>query len=181
MRGISAPQWIEFGFWLTFAGLAWYFSYEFSRDVEMYRFGADGWPRLVIALVVVAACGQLYYAWQEAHSADAPDPETMPSLWDRMSEAGAGSLTRMSLLLLMPMVYALLLDRTGFYFTTPVFLASYLFVSGERRWSRVILIPLAISTAVTVLFTRYLYMSLPVGYWPGFYDFSNWLVVLLRS
>ena len=33
---------------------------------------------------------------------------------------------------------------------------------------------------LTVLFTRFLYVGLPVGYWPGFYDFSNWLVVLIR-
>ena len=147
----------------------------------MYRFGADGWPRLIIGLIVVAACGQLYHAWQESRGPDAPDPEAMPSLWDRMAEVGAGSMGRMAVLLLLPVCYALLLERTGFYFTTPVFLAAYLFASGEHRWGRVILIPLVISGVVTVLFTRYLYMSLPVGYWPGFYDFSNWLVVLLRS
>jgi len=181
MRGIGAPQWVEFGFWLLLAAFAWYFSYDFSRDVEMYRFGADGWPRLIIVLVVVAALGQLAHAWQEARVPDAADPQAMPTLWDRMAELGSGQIARMSFLLLLPIVYALLLENTGFYFTTPLFLAAYLFASGEHRWSRVVAIPLVISALVTVLFTRYLYMSLPVGYWPGFYDFSNWLVVLLRS
>ena len=29
--------------------------------------------------------------------------------------------------------------------------------------------------------TRVLYVGLPTGYWPGFYDFGNWVVVLLRG
>lgn len=181
MRGVGVPQWIEFGFWLLLAALAWYFSYEFSREVQMYRFGAAGWPRLIIVLVVFAAIGQLFYEWQTARNPDVSEADLPPTMWDRISDMGTAPVVRMGLLLLLPICYALLLQNTGFYLTTPVFLTAYLFVSGERRWGRVILIPLVISGAVTVLFTRYLYMSLPVGYWPGFYDFSNWLVVLLRS
>ena len=34
---------------------------------------------------------------------------------------------------------------------------------------------------VTVIFTRLLYVGLPTGYWPGFYDFGNWVVVFVRA
>ena len=177
MRRLSASQWFEFGFWVTFAGLAWYFSYDFSRDVEMYRFGADGWPRLIIILTAIAASGQMISVWRQAPR----EASDQPGLIERLLDTPFAPAARLGFLLLLPIVYSLLLEKTGYYFTTPVFLALYLRVSGEDRWSRVLLIPLAIYGAVTVLFTRYLYMSLPVGYWPGFYDFSNWLVVLLRS
>ena len=179
MRGPSAAQWFEFGFWMVFAGLAWYFSYDFSREVRGYRYGADTWPRLVIILMAIAATGQLVSVWRQA-AQDGADAD-QGGLLDRLLDTQLAPAARMGFLLLLPIVYALLLEKTGFYFTTPVFLALYLLVSGERRWSRVLLIPLIISGAITLLFTRYLYMSLPVGYWPGFYDFSNWLVVFLRS
>ena len=179
MRRLTAAQWFEFGFWVVFASLAWFYSYDFAREVRGYRYGADTWPRLIIILMAVAATGQMVSVWRQARASD--DDTERGGLLDRMLDIEIAPAARMAFLLLLPIVYALLLEKTGFYFTTPVFLALYLLVSGERRWSRVLLIPLGISAAVTVLFTRYLYMSLPVGYWPGFYDFSNWLVVFLRS
>ena len=42
-------------------------------------------------------------------------------------------------------------------------------------------VPGVIYGVVTLIFTRVLYVGLPTGYWPGFYDFGNWFVVLLRS
>lgn len=43
-----------------------------------------------------------------------------------------------------------------------------------------ILVPLLIYGVITVIFTRVLFLQLPIGYWPGFYDFGNWAVILLR-
>ena len=181
MRGLGAAKWFEFVFWMGIAALAWYFSLDFDREVQMYKFGADGWPRLIILLIACAAVGQVVHNWQEANRADRPEEAPTDSLLDRVLDVGMAPIARMGILLALPIVYAAMLEKMGFYFMTPVFLAGYLFVSGEHRWSRVILIPLVLWGGVTVLFTRYLYLSLPVGYWPGFYDFSNWLVVLLRS
>ena len=36
---------------------------------------------------------------------------------------------------------------------------------------------LGLYAVVTLIFTRLLYVGLPTGYWPGFYDFGNWVVV----
>ena len=78
------------------------------------------------------------------------------------------------------MAYASLLQAAGYYALTPLFLAAFLAVTGERRIKWLIIVPLAIYGVLTIVFTRYLYVGLPTGYWPGFYDFSNWLVVLVR-
>jgi hypothetical protein len=90
------------------------------------------------------------------------------------------SITRMGLTLALPIVYASLLNYTGYYFTTPLFLAGYLYLIGERRVKWLVIVPIAIWAVLTIVFTRFLYVGLPVGYWPGFYDFSNWLIVLIR-
>jgi hypothetical protein len=86
----------------------------------------------------------------------------------------------MGITLALPIVYASLLNGTGYYFTTPLFLAAYLYMTGVRAARPLILVPLVIYVVVTFIFTRILYVGLPVGYWPGFYDFSNWLIVLIR-
>ena len=96
------------------------------------------------------------------------------------AEHGSEFFVRMGITLALPLTYAGLLNLTGYYFTTPVFLAVYLYMTGITRMKPLIIVPAVIWGVLTILFTRFLYVGLPVGYWPGFYDFSNWLVVLIR-
>ena len=182
MMRLSAGQWFEVVFWLAFAGLALGISFQFDRDIEMYRFGAAGWPRVVIGLIVLCAIGQFIHAIRAStHPVAVEDADEVPGLIRSVSEHGAGYVLRIAITLGLPMAYAGLLQYTGYYFTTPLFIAAYLYVTGERRVKWLVFVPLVIYSILTILFTRYLYVGLPVGYWPGFYDFSNWLVVLLKS
>ena len=54
MRKLPKSQWIELGFWLALTGTAFAMTFGFDRKVEMYKFGAAGWPRVVIAIVFFA-------------------------------------------------------------------------------------------------------------------------------
>ena len=181
MKRLTTRQWLEVAFWLVFAGLAYIFSFGFSRDIEMYKFGAAGWPRVLIFLIVAAAIGQLTQLLlgreADARGVAANDQSSSADVAGRHDMA---SITRMGLTLALPIVYASLLNYTGYYFTTPLFLAGYLYLIGERRVKWLVIVPIAIWAVLTIVFTRFLYVGLPVGYWPGFYDFSNWLIVLIR-
>ncbi len=177
MGRLSPGQWFEVGVWLAVAGLAYGFSLQFDRDIEMYRFGAAGWPRIIILLIALGAVGQFV---QDLRAV----PETgikETGYFDRFSEHGPSFLLRMGLTLALPIVYAALLQGMGYYFLTPFFLAGYLYLTGERRVTALILVPLLIYGTVTFIFTRLLYVGLPTGYWPGFYDLGNWFVVVLRG
>ena len=57
MGRLSPGQWFEAGIWVVIAGVAYGFSLQFDRDIEMYKFGAAGWPRLIILLIVLGALG----------------------------------------------------------------------------------------------------------------------------
>ena len=176
MRKPSAGQWFEFLVWTGFAVAAYALSFGFDRGVEMYRYGAAGWPRAVVLIILLAAAGQLLHDLRGGGAATAA-----VDYFSRMAtEHGQRYVVRMGITLALPVLYASLLDHSGYYFTTPFFLAGYLYVTGERRVKWLIGMPLVIYAVLTVLFTRYLYVGLPVGYWPGFYDFGNWLVVLIR-
>ncbi|MCH8095836.1 MAG: tripartite tricarboxylate transporter TctB family protein [Proteobacteria bacterium] len=169
-------QWFEVFVWIAFAAFAYAASFTFDREIEMYRFGAAGWPRVVIGLIVVAALGQFLQNLKAAPPAARHDPGAS----GKFSEHGPRFYLRMGITLALPIVYAGLLNGTGYYFTTPLFLAAYLYMTGVRAARPLILVPLVIYAVVTFIFTRILYVGLPVGYWPGFYDFSNWLIVLIR-
>lgn len=180
MRRLSAGQWFELGFWIVFAVVAYGFSYEFDREIEMFKFGASGWPRVIIALIVIAVVGQLYLDLR-ADTTDSLVNENIAKPVSERTLATPASIVTLAITLALPILYASLLEYTGYYFTTPIFLAAYLYVTGERRVKWLVVVPLVIYVVLTVLFTRVLYVGLPVGYWPGFYDFSNWLIVLIRS
>ena len=176
MSRLTPGQWFEVAVWIAFAAFAYAVSFTFDREIEMYRFGAAGWPRVVILLIVVAAVGQFLQDLKSGPPAALHDPGT----FDKFSEHGPRFYVRMGITLALPIVYASLLNGTGYYFTTPLFLAAYLYMTGVRQARPLIVVPLVIYVVVTFIFTRILYVGLPVGYWPGFYDFSNWLIVLIR-
>ena len=177
MAGLKRGQAVEVAFWLALAAGAYAFSFTFDREIEIYRFGATGWPRVVIVVLAFTALGLLVEYLRARPDAPAgaragPEPDG--------ARASIAHIARMTVTLLLPLGYALVLDYTGFYATTPVFIFVYLLITGERRPLYLILTPLAISLAMTLIFTKLLYVGLPVGYVSPFYDFSNWLLTVLQ-
>ncbi len=166
----------ELLFWLVLAALGFYFSLEFDRKIEFYRFGAANWPRAILALIVVAALGQW---WTHRRSTAVSGPESGDE--SAASERGGSVGLRLAITFALPLLYAALWEQIGFYVLTPLFLIAYLYLIGERRVQWLIGAPLVIFGALTFIFTRLLYVGLPVGNWRPFYDISHWLVALLRG
>ena len=54
---------VEAGFWLALCLFLYVFSFDFDRSIEIYKFGAAGWPRAIILLIALAAIGQLVHHW----------------------------------------------------------------------------------------------------------------------
>jgi hypothetical protein len=173
MGRLSRSQILEVAFWLGFAVLAYAFSFDFDREIEIYRFGASGWPRVVILLIAVAALCQVFQLLRDGNKGAVQMAEAPPGrrLEDSM---------RIAAVLGLPVLYAALLDVSGFYFTTPIFIAAYLWLNGERRLPWLLGVPLLLYAFLLTVFTKLLYIGLPVGYVRPFYDFSNWLLVLIK-
>ena len=176
MGRLTRGQVFEVLFWLAFAVLAYALSFSFDRNIEIYRFNATGWPRVVILVIVLAACGQLVQYWIGAGR------QQRASAKDQEATSGGGdvSVIRLAATLLLPFFYALLLDYTGFYVTTPIFIFAFLLLLGERRVHLLLAATVVIYLLLLFLFTKLFYVGLPVGYWQPFYDISNWLLVLLQ-
>lgn len=173
----------ESAIWLSFALLAYIFSFKFDKTIEIYRFGASGWPRMVILLIVIAAVCQLITGWLEERRAeragqqlggDGPEESTMTSESDLLVHL------RVVAVLLMPLGYAVLLESIGFYTLTPILVIGFLLLAGETRWKVILSVTVGLYVFFVIVFGRFLYINLPVGNMHPFYDFSNWLLTVIR-
>ncbi len=173
---LTRGQLFEVAFWLAFALAAFALTYQFNTDIEIYEFGAYGWPRVVLIVIVLAVLGQLYHDLLTNRRARTAGSEA----------AGEGDVrdpayyVRMGTALGLPPLYALLLQPLGFYVLTPIFIAAFLYAAGERRWPWLLGVTAFIYVFLVLVFARLLYVGLPTGNIHPFYDISNWLLVLIR-
>lgn len=167
---------VELALWLGLALVAFALTFEFADEVGTYAWGAASWPRAVIALLALGALAQFAIRLRERGrrvSRAAPPPDEDPAQQTTTRARRAASLA-------LPLVYVALLPHSGFYVTTPLFLAAYLLLLGERRIAVLIGAPLVIFALINLVFTKLFYVALPTGNWPGFYDVSNWFLVTVR-
>lgn len=176
---------VEWGFWVALAVAAYWLTFDFDEPLDIYRFGASGWPRFILACIVVGATLQAAFGLlKEQREAGAPildrevatPPEGQPEAPERL---------RLSPMLFgifaLPLIYLVLLPRTGFFVTTPVFVMAFLWILQVRRVRLLIGVTATAYCLVLLIFVRLFYVALPVGNWPVFYDANNWIVVAVRG
>ena len=174
-KGIDRKLVIETAIWLFVAGFFYYFSFDILDTTQTYIFGAASWPRAIIGGMILVAVLQFLIGYFR------PVPVAETAAEEAGQSGYAGSLAfRLLITLGTPLLYIFLLPRTGFYLTTPVFIAAYLYLLGERRVVPLVLITLFVYALVTGVFTSLFFVALPVGNWPGFYDFSSWFITVIR-
>ncbi len=187
MGKLQSNHIIETIFWALFAIIAFYFTFDFDQPIEIYKFGAAAWPRGVILFILVAAIGNLYWHWRHgALQEDEPikqseiqeDSET-PHIVER-SERSLKTTARVAAMLALPFVFAYLMEDLGFYALTPFFIVGIILLMGERRWKWILGVTALVYFVILLVFAKLLYVGLPTGNVHPFYDFSNWLLVLIR-
>ncbi|MFQ5995208.1 MAG: tripartite tricarboxylate transporter TctB family protein [Acidiferrobacterales bacterium] len=169
--------WVELAVWLAIAAVAFYFTFDFDEPLDIYRFGAASWPRVVIAALAIGAVVQFLRSLLMRRDRE---NEGLSSYWSRIKGAGFTTNVKLVGTFAVPLLYVYLLPKTGYYATTPFFLSGYMFLMGERRLLHLIGSSLLIYGISLLIFAKLLFVALPVGNWPGFYHFSNWLLVLIR-
>lgn len=102
---------------------------------------------------------------------------------DERSEARSGADARLRIIatFTLPFLYLFLLPRTGYFATTPLFLVAYMLVFREHSLKYMLATAVLLYAGSLAIFSKLLFVPLPTGNWPGFYDFSNWLLVILDA
>jgi len=175
---LTKGELFEVAFWLVFAAGAFALTFKFDQDIEIYKFGATGWPRVVIILIALAALGQLFHDVKARLTKEASGERKAPST--AVARGSREYVLRIGAILVTPFVFAFLLDSVGFYVLAPVFIAVLLYIGGERRWGRIIGISLFIYALAILFFAKLLFVGLPTGNVHPFYDVSNWILIMIR-
>lgn len=170
---------VELAIWLVLVLGMWLYSYQFDRELQAYAFSPVAWPRAVllfIGLSAIIACGAELRKNRTAR--DGPTERTGRA---PLTPSRLRAMVRLLVAFLLPLAYVWLMPRAGYFATTPFFLAASMWTLGLRQWPIVVGLSLSIYAAMLLFFSKLLYIPLPTGNWPGFYDFSNWLLVRLGS
>lgn len=165
---------VETSVWLILAIVFFVFSFEFDQEIEIYQFGATGWPRAILGMLVVVTLGNLYH--QIRHGSDAQAGRVGITDDETPVYSGLGAVANLIAILLLPFAYALSLKPAGFYATTPVFIVLVILLLGERRLNWIIGITLLIYILLMVLFMIVLNAPLPQGNVSPFYDISAFML-----
>jgi hypothetical protein len=176
--GLRTQQIVEFAIWMTVAAGMWIYSYSFDRELSTYALGPVAWPRAVILLIAVVAIVSFLSDWRITKNQPVVGLDDEPLVTEQRMD-GAARL-RLACAILLPLVYVWLLPRAGYFAATPFFIAGYMRVLGMESWRVIFTTTIVAYSLLLLLFSKLLYIPLPTGNWPGFYDFSNWLLVLLR-
>ncbi len=177
MGGLTRNHVLETAVWLLLALGAFALSFQFNKVGEIYPPGPSAWPRVIIALTVIAALGNLYYHWkngdalQEGRIGLTRDEETLNA------ERSLSATLRIAAILLIPFLFAVLLKPVGFYCATPFFIVAIIMLMGERRAKHIIIITALIYLLLVIFFLVLLNANLPQGTVSPFYDISNQFLI----
>ena len=69
MGKLSRSDILEAFFWLLIAVIFFAVSFSFNQPIEIYKFGATGWPRVILFLMALVALGNFYHAYSKGSKA----------------------------------------------------------------------------------------------------------------
>ena len=174
MGQLTRAHLVEAVIFLLIVAVFYGFSFEFNQPIEIYLFGATAWPRVVIAALLIATVGNIWYQYKYGSASQGTIGQTN----DEADFSEPGTVTRMAAVLLTPFLFAWLLKPVGIYFSAPFFIATIIWLFGERRWKAILLMTALIYMIFIGLFLVILNAPLPQGNTSPFYDFSAWILTL---
>ncbi|MEX0802347.1 MAG: tripartite tricarboxylate transporter TctB family protein [Candidatus Binatia bacterium] len=169
----SRRAWMGFVFWVGLASTALALTFGFEGEIANYRYGPAGWPRALFISIIFISLVQLFFSLRRAKSPECASPT--------VDDDGPFSLCGLPVkTIAVPVLYISLLTPVGFFVATPFFLAGVMLMMGERRWIHILAVTGMIYGLIILVFIKLLYVPLPLGTLPVFYDIGNFLLVAIR-
>lgn len=156
--------------WLGLAALAFAGTFQFDRELSYYKFGATGWPRVVIFLLACCAIFLLVETvWKRQWLLTADERlRPQPTLTD---EEGGIHLMHLAA----PVLFGVLMHFFGFLLTAPLFMIGYGYLLGYRNWYALIGVNAVIYSLIVTIFVKFFNTPLPMG--RGFFYTANALMI----
>ena len=166
--------------WLALGSVAYGLTYRFDNHLENYRYGAASWPRVIILAMVVFALIQAILDLVELRR-HRPSGAVVTDGAADTTPAISGVTIHLKRLATfgVPLLFLFMIPRMGYYVSAPFFIVVFMLLLGEKRLKHLIGTSLLIYGVTLFIFTKLLFVPLPEGTWPGFYEVSSWIIVLL--
>lgn len=175
MGRLTRTSMIEAVIFIGIVAVFYGYTFEFNQPIEIYRFGATAWPRVVLLLLLIATLGNIWFQYKHGSASQATIGQNDD---DGPDFSTPGSLSRMIAVLLTPFIFAWMLKPVGIYSAAPFFIAAIIWLFGERRWKAILIMTVVIYVVFIGLFLVILNAPLPQGNVSPFYDFSAWVLTM---
>ena len=175
MGKLSRSDILEAFFWLLIAVIFFAVSFSFNQPIEIYKFGATGWPRVILFLMALVALGNFYHAYSKGSRAQEGRVGAKEND-EPIEYTSTGQYFKTGMVLILPLMYALSLKPVGFYSGTPIFIALIMIAWGERRVRFILTNTVLIYAILIGLFMLVLNAPLPQGNMFPFYDISAFML-----
>ena len=168
----------EWLFWALLAAILWAQTGAFSEEIAEYKFGADGWPKMVILGIIVGATGQAILKWLDPNKGQSNEDDaqilsgTKEISWQKIGQKIA--------IFGLPLCYLWAMHRIGFFVATPLFILLYLYVLEVRNWRHLLGVTFIVLALIFFVYVRLFYVAVPVGAWEAFYSINNEIITYIR-
>lgn len=127
--------------------------------MEYDPMGPRAWPVFLLVLLIALLALNIFLSLRAARR------QTAAGEAARTESAGEGKkLQKLAWSTLGMFVYITLMDKIGFVCSTPLFVAYYMTLLGNRSWKMRLLTAALSTAALYILFSRFLQVPLPRGY-----------------
>ena len=170
--------------WLCFAGGMWAYSYSFDTGYNVYELGIAHWPRAVLIFMIVTVllhCAESYFQNSKNTKITSVGDQASELNKPLQTEDVSSYRIRVGFTFVLPVIYLWLIPRAGYFITTPFFLGGYIYLFGQRKLRQVFVPTIIVYLFLLLIFSKALYVPLPTGNWPVYYDLSNSILVFLGS
>ena len=177
MSKLKVSHIVETSVWIAIIAVFFTFSFEFDQEIEIYIFGATGWPRVILGILLLVVLGNFFQLYKKG-SEELQGRIGITEDDESISYENFRSVQKLIAILLLPFIYAWLLKPVGFYAATPVFIALLIMFLGEKRVKWILANTLFIYFLIILLFMVLLNAPLPQGNVSPFYDFSAFMLTI---
>ena len=147
--------------WAAFVAGAFVLSFAFDDPHPHYPPGAALWPRIVQAMMTVAAIVLLVSRFlpQTVREEQVKAPDHLDEVPDDLT----GVSWRTVAVFALPLVWAYAMHKMGFLLVTPVFLVLFTWLMGVTRWRTLLGFGFGFYAVLVLVFCKLIFTPLPMG------------------
>ena len=123
MTKLKTRHIVETLVWLLTVVVFFVYSFEFNQEIEIYKFGATGWPRVILGILLLVTLGNFLHLYKKGSEAQHGRVGISDHDEEGISYDSIGSVQKLVAILILPFIFSWSLKPVGFYAATPIFIA----------------------------------------------------------